>query len=102
MTFRVLLLPGPSPAAFNCLTQFSTSERRSCFIGFPANGTDPAASDIVSTAPVAQPWRADHSPKNAANVIRPGLGSACVPMITAEVARLGASPRSQTTGQAPE
>jgi hypothetical protein len=65
LTYRVLILPGASPAAFICLIQLSTSERRTCFMGFPANGTDPAASDIARTVPSAQTWRADHSPKNA-------------------------------------
>ena len=76
LTYRVLIVPGARPAAFICLIQVSTSERRTCFIGFPEKGTDLAASDIASTVPGAQTWRADHSPKNAANVIRPACGSA--------------------------
>ena len=59
-----------------CLIQVSTSEPRTCFIGFPAKGTDLAASEIASTVPGAHTWLADHSPKNATNVIRPAWGSA--------------------------
>lgn len=78
-------MPGARPAALICLIQVSTSERRTCFIGFPENGTDLAANDMASTVPGAHTWRADHSPKNAAKVTRPALGSAYVPVTTAEV-----------------
>ena len=78
-------MPGARPVAFICLIQVSTSERRTCFIGFPAKGADLAASDIASTVPGAQTCLADHSPKNAANVMRPAWGSAYVPVTTVEV-----------------
>ncbi len=85
LTYRVLIVPGARPVAFICLIQVSTSERRTGFMGVPANGTDLAASDIASTLPGAQTWRADHSPKKAEKVIRPACGSAYVPVTTVEV-----------------
>lgn len=54
LTYRVLIVSGASPAACMLLIHDSTSERRTCFIGLPANGTERAASDIASTVPGAQ------------------------------------------------
>ena len=85
LTYRVLIVPGASPAASIDLIHTSTSERRTCRIGLSPKGTDRAASDIASTVPGAQTCRADHSPKNAANVICPALGSAYVPVTMAVV-----------------
>ena len=62
LTYRVLIVPGASPAASIDLIQTSTSERRICRIALSPNGTDQAASDIASTVPGAQTCRADHSP----------------------------------------
>ncbi len=53
LTYRVLIVPGASPAACMLLIQASTSERRTCFIGLLPNGTERAASDMASTVPGA-------------------------------------------------